>query len=57
MRISKLRSLLYGTARALGDVQAVSKTVATGNPEYVVDRVLRREAGRMCSRFLHWLFK
>ena len=57
MSINKVRSVLYGTARLLGDVQAVSKAAATRSADPIVDRVLRREAGHLCSILLRALFK
>lgn len=48
--IGKFRSLLYGTARVLGDVQAVRR-------HRVAKRIARRLAGRAASILLGSLFK
>ena len=45
MSISKIRSLLYGTAKFLGDVQAVTSC----SPKKMINRVIRRQAGRTAS--------
>ncbi|MFO7296535.1 MAG: hypothetical protein C0P72_011015 [Clostridia bacterium] len=50
--ISQTRSLLYGLARFLGDVQAISK-----GPRAVAKRAARRAAGRATARALRKLFK
>lgn len=50
MGIGKLRSLLYGTAKVLGDVQAVRKGT-------VGKRIARRIAGRGTGRMLGKLFR
>jgi hypothetical protein len=43
--ISALRSILYGLAKLLGNMQAVRR-----GPEAMVKRLARRQAGRMTSR-------
>jgi hypothetical protein len=50
MSINKLRSLLYGSAKFLGDVNAVKKGK-------VGKRIARRAAGKMTGKFLGKLFK
>jgi hypothetical protein len=50
MKISKIRSFLYGTAKLLGDVQAVRKNK-------VGKRVGRRIVGKISGRLLGKLFK
>lgn len=50
--ISGLRSLLYGLARLLGDVSAVSK-----GPKATAKRVGRRAAGKAAGKALKKLFK
>lgn len=50
--ISQTRSALYGLAKLLGDVQAVSK-----GPEAIVKRVARKAAGKATARGLGKLFK
>lgn len=50
MSLSKIRSLLYRTARLLGDVNAVRRGT-------VGKRIVRRAAGRGTSRILRKLLK
>jgi len=50
--VSSIRSWLYGLARFLGDVQALSK-----GPEAVAKRAARKAAGRAMGRILDRLFK
>ncbi|WML44093.1 hypothetical protein [Neobacillus sp. PS3-40] len=50
MSINKFRSLLYGTAKILGDVNAIKKGK-------VGKRVERRIAGKLSGRLLGKLFK
>lgn len=50
--ISRVRSGLYGLARLLGDIQAVSK-----GPGATAKRVGRRAAGKAVGRALGSLFK
>ncbi len=45
MTIGKIRSLLYGTARILGDVSAVQRGK-------VKERIARRLAGKITGRLL-----
>jgi hypothetical protein len=45
--VSFLRSVLYGSARALGDAQAISK-----GPTAVLKRVERRALGRLASAII-----
>ena len=51
-KISQTRSILYGVAKLLGDISAVSK-----GPEATVKRVARRTAGKATGRALGKLFK
>lgn len=46
--IGKTRRLLYGSARVLGDVQAIS----SGDPVKVEKRIARRLLGRVFARLL-----
>lgn len=48
--ISGLRSLLYRTARVLGDVQAVEKAAKTGSVKPIGKRLERRVLGRVAGR-------
>lgn len=57
MTINKFRSFLYGLAKALGDVQAVKKSVDTRSTTPVFKRVGRRIAGKFTGRFLGNLFR
>lgn len=50
MSINKIRSLLYGTAKVLGDVNAVKKGK-------VGKRIARRVAGKGTGRLMGKLFK
>lgn len=50
--INQTRGILYGLAKLLGDVNAVSK-----GPEATVKRVARRAAGKATGRGLGKLFK
>lgn len=50
MSINKIRSILYGTAKILGDVNAIKKGK-------VGKRIARRVAGKGTGRFLGKLFK
>jgi hypothetical protein len=50
--ISALRSLLYGLAKLLGDVQAVRR-----GPEAVGKRLVRRAAGKVTGRMLGRWFR
>lgn len=53
MTISKFRSILYQTAKFLGDVQAVK----TGDPKVIGRRIGRRIAGKLTGRMLGRMFK
>lgn len=53
LTISKVRGVMYATAKILGDVQAV----ASGDPRKVAKRVGRRVAGKATGQFLGWLFR
>lgn len=50
--ISQTRGLLYGLARLLGDISAVSK-----GPKAATKRIGRRVAGRATGKMLGRLFK
>ncbi|WP_176483733.1 MULTISPECIES: hypothetical protein [Bacillus] len=53
MKIHKFRSILYKTAKLLGDVQAVS----SGDSKKMAKRAGRRVAGKGTGRMLRKLFK
>lgn len=57
MSINKTRSILYGVAKSLGDVQAVSKATKTGSAKPILKRIARRMAGKATGRFLGQLFR
>jgi hypothetical protein len=50
VKISKLRSILYASARSLGDLNAILRG-------RVLSRVLRRLAGKVSGRLLGKLFR
>jgi hypothetical protein len=50
--ISQTRSFLYGMARLLGDISAISK-----GPKATAKRIGRRVAGKATGRFMGKLFK
>jgi hypothetical protein len=57
MTLNQLRSLLYGSARKLGDVQALKRAAETGSLKPIATRIGRRLAGRSTASFLSWLFR
>lgn len=54
--IGKTRSMLYKTAKILGDVSAVS-----GGPDKIMKRIVRKKAGKLTasglSKSMYKLFK
>lgn len=50
MSINKIRSILYGTAKILGDINAVKKGK-------IGKRIIRRVAGKGTGKLLGKLFK
>ena len=50
MKIPKIRSILYTTAKVLGDIDAVRKG-------RVKERIARRITGKGSGRFLGWLHR
>lgn len=50
--VNKTRSVLYGAAKLLGDIQAL----ASGRPDKVARRIGRRTAGKITGRVLGRLF-
>jgi hypothetical protein len=52
MSIARTRSALYKTARVLGDVQAVRRSVRKGSPAPLFRRLLRRIVGRWTGLLL-----
>jgi hypothetical protein len=57
MTISQIRSLLYGTAKSLGDVSAVDKAIRTGSLAPIGKRLERRFLGRLAGLILRALTK
>lgn len=55
--IGKIRSVLYGAARLLGDAQAVKRSVRTKSAAPIAKRVGRRAAGKIAGRIIGGLFK
>lgn len=51
LNIGKTRGTLYKAARILGDINAV-----TGGPEKLVQRVVRKKAGRVAGKGLGSMF-
>ncbi|GAB6273799.1 MAG: hypothetical protein STSR0004_06620 [Peptococcaceae bacterium] len=51
--VNKTRSVLYGTAKLLGDIQSL----AGGRPDKVVRRIGRRTAGKITGKILGRLFR
>lgn len=56
MTINQFRSLIYATARSLGNVQAVKRSVETRSAEPIVKRVGRVYAGRFAGSLIRALF-
>lgn len=50
MSISSFRSLLYGTAKGLGWLQAAQKSAKTGSVQPLVKRVERVAYGKIVGR-------
>jgi hypothetical protein len=57
MKLSRLRSFLYGSARSLGDVQALERAAKKGSLEPIVKRAERRAAGKLAGRLFGAIFK
>ena len=51
--INKIRSILYTSAKVLGDVNAV----ASGRPDKIIKRIGRRLAGKQTSKILNKVFR
>jgi len=50
MNFNKIRTVLYGIAKYLGDIQAIQKAIKTGNFTPIVKRIIRRIYGKITSR-------
>ena len=57
MTINGFRSLLYRSAKALGDVQAVDKAVERSSLVPIEKRIGRRLVGRLTGRLMGMLFR
>lgn len=57
MTLSQFRGLLYGLAKALGDLQAANKAQRKGSVEPLVRRGARRALGRITGRMLGRIFR
>ena len=57
LTLNKIRGWLYGTAKVLGDVQAVQRASETESPKPIIKRIGRRIAGKATGRFLGALFR
>ena len=50
MSISKIRTILYKTAKYLGDFNALRRAYKTGNFKPILDRIIRRIYGYITGR-------
>ena len=50
MSISKIRSILYGSAKYLGDFSAILKSFKLGSINPLKGRIIRRIYGKFASR-------
>ena len=50
MTLSKLRGLLYGTARTFGDIQAVQRSIRSRSARPIERRLVRRAVGKAFGR-------
>ena len=50
MSISKIRSVLYKSAKYLGDVNAIKKALQKGDFTPIIKRVIRRVYGYIAGR-------
>ncbi len=50
MSIGKIRSILYKSAKYLGDINAVKRAVKKGDFTPIVKRIIRRIYGKITSR-------
>jgi hypothetical protein len=48
--ISKIRTILYKTAKYLGDFNAIRRAIQTGNIRPIFDRIIRRIYGYFTGR-------
>ena len=50
MSISKIRTILYKTAKYLGDFNAIKRAIRSGNFKPIIDRIIRRIYGYITGR-------
>ena len=50
------QSVVYRTMRRFNDARAVSETLETGNPNYILNRIGRRAIGRASAKLQRTLF-
>ncbi len=50
MTISQFRSLLYASAKYLGDFTAIKRAIATGSFKPLIQRAIRRLYGKFSGR-------
>ena len=50
MSISKIRTILYKTAKYLGDFNAIKRAIKSGNFKPIIDRIIRRIYGYITGR-------
>ena len=50
MSISKIRTILYKTAKYLGDFNALKRAYKSGNFKPIIDRIIRRIYGYFTGR-------
>jgi hypothetical protein len=56
MTISKVRSILYGLGKYLGDFSAIKRAIQTGSIKPLANRIMRRIYGKFTGRGFN-LFK
>ena len=50
MSISKIRTILYKTAKYLGDFNAIKRALKSGKFKPIINRIIRRIYGYIASR-------
>jgi len=50
MSISKIRSVLYKTAKYLGDINAIKRAIKKGDFTPIIKRIIRRIYGYIAGR-------
>jgi len=54
MSISKIRTILYGLAKYLGDISAIKRALRSGSFKPIIQRLGRRLYGKFASRGFNW---